>query len=161
MGITFEDVVRAMLLLGSLPNTWKTFKVTVCNSTPNDVVTWNLVKTKVLNEESKKFADKDGSSSHLEVLETHSLERSKSRGPGKGKRIRSKSKGKYAKFICHHYHEKDHIKWQCEQWKKDKIKRRSKFKNKPTVIVREAVLLQLRRSCFSCVENMMTYWSYY
>jgi hypothetical protein len=29
------------------------------------------------------------------------------------------------------------------------------------VIVREAVLLQLRRSCFSCVENMMTYWSYY
>jgi hypothetical protein len=55
MGITFEDKVRALLLLGSLPDTWETFKVTMCNSTPNGVVTWNLVKTKVLNEESKKM----------------------------------------------------------------------------------------------------------
>jgi hypothetical protein len=57
MGITFEDEVRALLLLGSLPDTWETFKVTVCNSEPNVVVTWNLVKTKVLNEESKKNVD--------------------------------------------------------------------------------------------------------
>jgi hypothetical protein len=32
MGITFEDEVRALPLLGSLPDTWETFKVIVCNS---------------------------------------------------------------------------------------------------------------------------------
>ena len=35
MGISFEDEVRALLLLGSLPNTWETLKVTLCNSAPN------------------------------------------------------------------------------------------------------------------------------
>ncbi|KAJ1270585.1 hypothetical protein BS78_06G063600 [Paspalum vaginatum] len=39
----FEDEVRALLLLGSLPDTWETLKVTLCNSAPNGVVTWNLV----------------------------------------------------------------------------------------------------------------------
>jgi hypothetical protein len=70
MRITFEDEVRALLLLGSCPET--TFKVTIWNSTPNGVVTWNLVKIKVLNKESKKVVDKDTSSSHPEVLVTRS-----------------------------------------------------------------------------------------
>ena len=39
MGISFEDEVRALLLLGSLPDTWETLKVTLCNSAPNGVVT--------------------------------------------------------------------------------------------------------------------------
>jgi hypothetical protein len=112
--------VRALLLLGSLPDTWETFKVTVCNSAPNGIVTWNLVKTKVLNEESKKIADKDGSSSHSEVLVTPSRGRSRSRGSGKEERSISKSKGKYADFVCHHCHVEGHIKWHREQWKKDK-----------------------------------------
>jgi hypothetical protein len=124
MGITFEDKVRALLLLGSLSDTWETFKVTVCNSVPNGVVTWNLVKTKVLKEDSRKIADKDGSSSNSEVLVTQSRGRSKSRAPGKGERRRSKSKGKYGDFVCHHCHEKGHIKWHCEQWKKDKKKKK-------------------------------------
>jgi hypothetical protein len=46
MGITFEDEVRALLLLGSIPDTWETLKVTIRNSAPNGVVTWNLVKTR-------------------------------------------------------------------------------------------------------------------
>ena len=32
MGISFEDEVRVLLLLGSLPDTWETLKVTLCNS---------------------------------------------------------------------------------------------------------------------------------
>jgi hypothetical protein len=83
MGITFGDEVRALLLLGPLPDTWENFKVTIYNSTPNGVVTWNLVKTKVPNEESRKIADKDGSYSHSKVLVTQSRGRSKSRCPGK------------------------------------------------------------------------------
>jgi hypothetical protein len=26
--------------------------------------------------------------------------------------------------VCHHCHEKGHIKWHCEQWKKDKKKKK-------------------------------------
>jgi hypothetical protein len=78
----------------------------------------------VQNKESRKIADKDGSSSHSEVLVTQSRGRRKSRGPGKGERSRSKSKGKYADFVCHHYREKGHIKWHFEQWKKDKKKKK-------------------------------------
>ena len=46
LGISFEDEVRALLLLGSLPDTLK------------GVVTWNLIKTKVLNEEARRIAEK-------------------------------------------------------------------------------------------------------
>jgi hypothetical protein len=58
MGITFEDEVGAVFLLGSLHDTWDTIRFTVCNSIPNGVVTRNFLKTKVLNEESKKITDK-------------------------------------------------------------------------------------------------------
>jgi hypothetical protein len=126
MGITFEDEMRVLLLLGSLPDTWETFKVTVCNSAPNGIVTWNLVKTGT-KLKSRKIAEKDSSCSHSEVLVTQSWGRSKRRGPSKSEgRSRSKSKGKYDDSMCRHCHEKGHIKWQCEQWKKDKKKGKRK-----------------------------------
>ena len=82
------------------------------------------MKTRVLNEESRKVAEAS-SSSHSEVLVTRSRGRSKSRGPGKGvERGRSKSKSKYADYECHHCHQKGHIKWQCDKWKKDKKKKK-------------------------------------
>jgi len=72
MGISFEDEDMALLLLGSLPDTWETLKVTLCNSTPNGVVTWNLVRTKLINEETRRLAKRDSSSSKSEVLVTES-----------------------------------------------------------------------------------------
>jgi len=72
MGISLEDEDMALLLLGSLPDTWETLKVTLCNSTPNGVVTWNLVRTKLINEETRRLAKRDSSSSKSEVLVTES-----------------------------------------------------------------------------------------
>ena len=77
MGISFEDVVRALLLLGSLPDTWETLKVSLCNSAPNGIATWNLVKTKVINEETRRLAKRDNSSSKFMVLVTESRGRAK------------------------------------------------------------------------------------
>jgi hypothetical protein len=111
MGIKFEDEVRALLLLGPLSYTWETFKVTVWNCTPNGIVTWNLVKNKVINEESRKTVEMDSSSSDSEVFVSQSWGRSKSRGPTKKEGgSRRKSKVKHIDLVCHNYHEKGHIK---------------------------------------------------
>jgi hypothetical protein len=123
MGITFEDEFRALLLLGSLLDSWETLKVTLCNSAPNGVVTWNLVKTKVLNEETRRIAEKGTASSSSDMLVTDSRGRSQIRDPKKGAaKGRSKSRGKYDDYECHHCHKKGHIKWQCRKWKKEKKK---------------------------------------
>jgi hypothetical protein len=84
MKIIFEDEVQALLRLGSLPDSWETLKVTLCNIAPNGVVTWNLVKTKVLNEEILRIAEKGSASSSTDMLLTESWGRSQSRYPKKG-----------------------------------------------------------------------------
>lgn len=113
-----------MLLLGSLPDTWETLKVTLCNSAPNGTITWNLVKTKVLNEDPRRIAEKITCSSHSEVLVTKSRVKSKSRGPKKGgAESRSKSRGRNTKMVCFYCHDKGHKKWQCRKWKNEKGKK--------------------------------------
>ena len=124
MGISFEDEVRALLLLGSLSDTWETLKVSLCNLAPNGIVTWNLVKTKVINEETRRLAERDSSSSKSTVLVTESWGRSKSRGLKKSAvESRSKSRDRNVEIECFHCHKMGHKKWHCRKWKKDKGKK--------------------------------------
>ena len=44
MNMTIEDELQSLLLLGSLPNSWETFVVSVSNSAPNRVLTLDNVK---------------------------------------------------------------------------------------------------------------------
>ncbi|RDX70455.1 hypothetical protein CR513_50300, partial [Mucuna pruriens] len=63
MGIKFEDEILGLLLLNSLPESWETFKVSITNSIPNGVVSLQMVKGSVLNEEMRrKTQDKEGKS---------------------------------------------------------------------------------------------------
>ncbi|RDX90561.1 hypothetical protein CR513_27562, partial [Mucuna pruriens] len=64
MSIKFEDEILRLLLLNSLPESWETFKVSITNSTPNGVVSLQMVKGSVLNEEMRRKAQ--GSSSQSE-----------------------------------------------------------------------------------------------
>ncbi|RDX81881.1 hypothetical protein CR513_37392, partial [Mucuna pruriens] len=68
MDIKFEDEILGMLLLNSLPESWGTFKVFVTNSALNDVVSLQMAKGNVFNEEMRRKAQ--GSSSRFEVLAT-------------------------------------------------------------------------------------------
>ncbi|RDX75146.1 hypothetical protein CR513_45011, partial [Mucuna pruriens] len=56
MGINFEYEILGLLLLNSLPESSKTFKVSITNSTPNDVVSLQMVNGSVLNEEMRRKA---------------------------------------------------------------------------------------------------------
>ncbi|KAM2660593.1 hypothetical protein EV2_022992 [Malus domestica] len=77
MNMTIEDELQALLILGSLPDSWETFMVSVSNSAPNGVFTLDNVKNSMLNEETRrKTSGIDGS----QVFVTENSGRSKSRG---------------------------------------------------------------------------------
>ena len=50
MKMTIEDELQALLLLGSLPDSWETFVVSISNSASNGVLTLDNVKNSMLNE---------------------------------------------------------------------------------------------------------------
>ncbi|RDX90379.1 hypothetical protein CR513_27759, partial [Mucuna pruriens] len=64
MDIKFEDEILGLLLLNFLPKSWETFKVFITNLAPNDVVSLQMVKDNVLNEEMRR--KEQGSSSQSE-----------------------------------------------------------------------------------------------
>ncbi|RDX95656.1 hypothetical protein CR513_21792, partial [Mucuna pruriens] len=114
MGIKFEDEILGLLLLNSLPESWETFKVSITNSAPNGVVSLQMVKGSVLNEEMRRKAQ--GSSSQSEVLVTENRGRSQKKEREKS---RSKSKSRYKNVECHYCHKTGHIQKHCFLWKKE------------------------------------------
>ncbi|RDX61441.1 hypothetical protein CR513_60332, partial [Mucuna pruriens] len=108
MGIKFEDEILGLLLLNSLPESWETFKVSITNSTPNGVVSLQMVKGSVLNEEMRRKAQ--GSSSQSKVLVTENRGRSQKKEREKS---RSKSKSRYKNVECHYCHKTRHIQKHC------------------------------------------------
>ncbi|CAH9138620.1 unnamed protein product [Cuscuta epithymum] len=118
MGIKFEDEIQGLWLLGTLTYSWETFRTSLSNSAPDGIITMELAKGSVLNEEMRRKSQ--GSSSHSDVLITESRGRSQSRGPGNKGKHRSKSKGKFADFECYHCGRKGHTIWFCRHLKKEK-----------------------------------------
>ncbi|RDX68784.1 hypothetical protein CR513_52187, partial [Mucuna pruriens] len=54
MGIKFEDEILGLLLLNSLLESWETFKVSITYSSPNGVVSLQMAKGSILNEEMRR-----------------------------------------------------------------------------------------------------------
>ena len=61
MNIKFEEEVQGLWLLGTLSDSWETFRTSLSNSAPNGSITMDLVKSCVLNEEMRRKSQ--GSSS--------------------------------------------------------------------------------------------------
>ncbi|KAL6187874.1 hypothetical protein ACLB2K_039269 [Fragaria x ananassa] len=84
MGITINDELQ-VLLLGSLPDNWETFVITVSNSAPDGKLTMDNVKNNLLNEETRRKALSSDSS---QVFVAENRGRSKSREPkGHGRSV--------------------------------------------------------------------------
>ena len=114
MNIKFEEEVQGLWLLGTLPDSWETFRTSLSNSAPYCSITMDLVKSCVLNEEMRR--NSQGSSSESDVLVIEKRGKSKSRE----NRDRSKSKtNKFANVECHYCHLKGHIRKYCRQLKRD------------------------------------------
>ena len=54
MKLELDDEVHALLLLSSLPDSWETLVVSLSNSTPNGVITVNMVENSMFNEEVRR-----------------------------------------------------------------------------------------------------------
>ena len=116
MNIKFEEEVQGLWILGTLPDSWETFRTSLSNSAPDGTMNMDLVKSCVLNEEMRRKSH--GSSSQSDVLVIEKRGRSKSRGPKN--RDRSKSKNnKFTNVECHYCHLKGHIRKYCRQLKRD------------------------------------------
>ncbi|WKA06698.1 hypothetical protein VitviT2T_024587 [Vitis vinifera] len=116
MNIKFEEEVQGLWLLGTLPDSWETFRTSLSNSAPDGIMNMDLVKSCVLNEEMRRKSQ--GSSSQSSVLVIEKRGRSKSRGPKNRDRSKSKT-NKFANVECHYCHLKGHIRKYCRQLKRD------------------------------------------
>ncbi|WJX48823.1 hypothetical protein P8452_35337 [Trifolium repens] len=124
MKLTFDDEIQGLWLLGTLPNSWETFRTSLSNSAPNGIISMDLAKSSVLNEELRRKSQ--GSSSHSEVLVTESRGRQQSRGPSNRGTSRGKSQGgsnRFSNVECHYCKEKGHIKRFCRKLKRENKKK--------------------------------------
>ncbi|RDX93713.1 hypothetical protein CR513_23988, partial [Mucuna pruriens] len=68
MSIKFEDEILGLLLFNSLPESWETFKVSITNSAPNDVVSLHMKHCFLWKKENKgkkgKSKEKDDDDDH-------------------------------------------------------------------------------------------------
>lgn len=120
--IVFEDSVKAMFLLVTLPESWDTFRTAISNSAPAGGLTVTNVEGSLLTEEvNRKNLDSTRSSNALVVRgRSNELQKPNDRG-------RSKSRGRNAKDIeCYHCHKKGHVKKIVVSGKKRMVKNRSR-----------------------------------
>ncbi|RVW26208.1 Retrovirus-related Pol polyprotein from transposon TNT 1-94 [Vitis vinifera] len=112
MNIKFEEEVQGLWLLGTLPNSWETFRTSLSNLASDGTMNMDLVKSCVLNEEMRRKSQ--SSSSQSDVLDTEKKGMSKSGGPKNRDRSKSKT-NKFANVECHYCHLKGHIrKYYCQ-----------------------------------------------
>lgn len=52
MGIKFDDKIHDLWLLGTLPDFWEIFRMSLCNPTSEGTISMDSVKKSVLNEEA-------------------------------------------------------------------------------------------------------------
>jgi hypothetical protein len=98
MGIKFDDEIQGLFLLGSLPDSWETFRMSLSNSASDGVLSMDLVKSSVLNEEMRRKSQ--DSSLESGVLVTESRGRNMNRYSGNRDQSRSNSKKVIECYNC-------------------------------------------------------------
>ncbi|KAH0752561.1 hypothetical protein KY290_005813 [Solanum tuberosum] len=66
MDIKFDEEIQGLLLLGSLPDSWETFRISLSNSAPDGVISMDFTKNSVLNEEMRRKSQGSSSSNETE-----------------------------------------------------------------------------------------------
>ena len=127
MSMSPDDELHALLLLSCLPESWDTLVVSLSNSTPEGIMSMDMVKATLLNEEARRKDLSGFNHSEANVVLDSSTGRAKNEDFSCHNRDMSKgiSKSKFkVKFICHYCNNPRHIEKFYRKKKRDKSQER-------------------------------------
>lgn len=128
--IKFEDEVKALILLSSLPDSWAATVTAVSSSTRENTLKLSDIRDLILSEDVRK-RDSGESSSHVSNSALNTEGRGRTTQKGQNGRGRSKSRGKgQRKFqsdvTCWNCDKRGHFSNQCKAPKKNKSHKNKK-----------------------------------
>ncbi|KAK3013593.1 hypothetical protein RJ639_008863 [Escallonia herrerae] len=126
VGINFDNEIRALLFLCSLPDSWNNWVTTVNNSAVSGTLTFNDVVSSLMNDVMRRKMISDGMSSSTALPvksrgrqnnKQNNMESSPTRGRLKS---RGKSKSKARTIVCWNCNKEGHRKNDCIESKNKK-----------------------------------------
>ncbi|MCO5562911.1 hypothetical protein L7F22_016547 [Adiantum nelumboides] len=142
-GLNFDDEMKAIFLLCSLPASWDTFNTAISKSTHGGKLAFGDVTSALLTEEIRRQSLDSGGHGNVYMAggsshdrqrgRDRSYDRSQSRGRSNDKgNGRSKSCGCNMRNVeCYHCHKKRHVKKDCYAFQREKGKALVVTKAKP------------------------------
>ena len=117
--IEFDDEVRALILLSSLPDNWNATVTAVSSSSGNSKLKFDDVRDLVLSEEIRRR--ESGETSNSSALHTEIRGRTSERNSNRGRSKSRRGKSRWGKkdFNCYNCGKKGHFKKDCRAPKKD------------------------------------------
>ena len=141
--IDFDDEIRALIILASLPNSWNVMRMVVSNSTGQEKLKYNDIRDLILAEEirRKDAGEFSGSGSALNLeIRGRGNDRNSNRGRSKSRNSNwNRSKSRSGQHVqCWNCKKTGHSKNQCKSPKK---KNRDDSANAVTEEIQDALLL--------------------
>ena len=132
VGIEFDDEVRALILLASLPNSYEAMRMAMSNSAGKSKLKYDDIRNLILSEKvRKRDANIDNAQDQSFVTENKS--KGRSRGPNDQKfndRSQSRDRSQFKETReCFHCGKKGHLRRDCWHWNKEQNKGKYEKKN--------------------------------